>query len=71
MAITLKILAVVKNLYFKLYKLFSAHLLELNIGYDYNQHKIAEMMDIVNAIDYIVHEDLPRNEIIKIIKRYE
>lgn len=29
------------------------------------------MMDIVNAIDYIVHEDLPRNEIIKIIKRYE
>lgn len=64
-------IVIVDKLYEKLYLLFKRELKSLNIGYQYNKSRINEMMDIVNAIDYIKYGQLSRREIIKIIKRYE
>jgi hypothetical protein len=61
----------VDELNFKLYKLFSLELVDLNIGYSFNSSRISKMMDLVNAIDYIKNGDPSRNDIIKILKRYE
>lgn len=69
--IILNLIAAVEILYFKLYDLFSKELLNLNIGYSHNESVLSEMMDIVNAIDYINHGNPSKADIIKIIKRYE
>lgn len=66
----LKWTAVVEKLYIKLYKLFSSELLNMNIGYDYNSGKLQEMVDLVQAIDYIQNGNPTRKEIIKIINYY-
>lgn len=59
-----------EKLYIKLYKLFSSELLNMNIGYDYNLNKLQEMVDLVQAIDYIQNGNPTRKEIIKIINYY-
>ena len=60
-----------EKLYKKLYTLFLSELNDLRIGYAYNKLRMQEMMNILNAIDYIKHRQLSRKEIIKIIKHYE
>lgn len=42
----------------------------MNIGYDYNSGKLQEMVDLVQAIDYIQNGNPTRKEIIKIINYY-
>lgn len=59
-----------EKLYIKLYKLFSSELLNMNIGYDHNLNKLQEMVDLVQAIDYIQNGNPTRKEIIKIINYY-
>ena len=44
--------------------------MELNIGYEFNKNRLKEMMDIINAIDYISHFDLDKKEILKILNIY-
>lgn len=63
-------IAAVEKLYIKLYKLFSSELLNMNIGYDFNLNKLQEMVDLVQAIDYIQNGNPTRKEIIKIINYY-
>lgn len=58
-------------LYNKLYCLFSQELLNLNIGYNFNEHTLNRLNEILNAIDYIQHGSPNNNEIIKIIQYYE
>ena len=62
---------VVEKLYNKLYKLFIRELSDLQIGRTYNISRLNELIDIINAIDYINHGHLSRKEIIKILKHYE
>lgn len=59
-----------EKLYIKLYDLFSKELLNMNIGYDYNLTKLREMVDLVQAIDYIQNGNPTKREIIKIINYY-
>ena len=54
----------------KLYKLFLAYLLGLNIGYDHDNIQLQKMVDIVQVIDYIQHGDPTRAEIQKLINIY-
>ena len=63
-------IAAVEELYIKLYQLFSNELEGLNIGYEFNKNRLREMMDLVNAIDYIQHSNPDRREIIKIVSYY-
>lgn len=41
------------KLYKELYMLYSNELMNLNIGYSYNQSNLNKMMDIVSSINYI------------------
>lgn len=41
------------RLYEELYMLYSKELMNLNIGYSYNENNINKMMDIVGAINYL------------------
>lgn len=59
-----------EKLYIKLYKLFTEELLNMNIGYDRNLSKLQEMVDLVQAIDYIQNGNPTKKEIIKIINYY-
>lgn len=59
-----------ERLYIKLYKIFSSELLNMNIGYDYDLDKLQEMLDLVQAIDYIQNGNPNKNEIIKILNYY-
>lgn len=51
----------------KLYELFTKQLEELNIGYDYNKTRMAQIMDLVNSIDYIQHTYVDKRELRKIL----
>lgn len=62
---------VVEVLYNILYKMFVKELLNLNIGYNFNDNNLREMMNLVNAIDYIERNTLKNEEIIKILQYYE
>lgn len=62
---------VVEQLNIKLYRLFIEELTDLNIGYGFNRLRMREIMDIINAIEYISNYNLNRKEIIKIINYYE
>lgn len=53
-----------------LYKLFALELLNMNIGYDLNVSNVHQMIDIVNAIDYIKRSHPEDSEIIKIVEYY-
>lgn len=68
--LNLVLIAAVEELYIKLYQLFSKELGGLNIGYEFNKSRLREMMDLVNAIDYIQHSNPDRREIIKIVSYY-
>ena len=57
----------VEELNIKLYKLFIKQLEELNIGYDYNKNRMAQIMDLVNSIDYIQHRYVDKRELQKIL----
>lgn len=59
-----------EKLYIKLYKIFSSELLNMNIGYDYDLDKLQEMLDLVQAIDYIQNGNPNKKEIIKILNYY-
>lgn len=59
-----------EKLYIKLYKIFSSELLNMNIGYDYDFDKLQEMLDLVQAIDYIQNGNPNKKEIIKILNYY-
>lgn len=67
MAITI---VVVEQLNIKLYQLFAKELLEQNIGYTHDSVRIKQMLDIIQAIDYIQHGNPDKKEIHKIIKIY-
>lgn len=41
------------KLYEELYMLYSNELMNLNIGYSYNQSNLNKMMDIVSSINYM------------------
>lgn len=41
------------KLYKELYMLYSNELMNLNIGYSYNQSNLNKMMDIVSSINYM------------------
>lgn len=58
-------------LYNALYQLFSNELVNLNIGYIYNNKTLYAMNEIVNAIDYLKHGCPHNEEIIEIIQYYE
>lgn len=62
---------VVEILYNELYKIFAQELININIGHLPNKKSLFTMNEIVNAIDYIEHENLTNSEIIKIIQYYE
>lgn len=64
-------IAIVETLYNILYYIFSKELLNLNIGYEFNRDSLRSIMDIVNAIDYIRHNNATNSEIIKIIQYYD
>lgn len=59
-----------EKLYIKLYKIFYSELLNMNIGYDYDLDKLQEMLDLVQAIDYIQNGNPNKKEIIKILNYY-
>ena len=42
----------------------------MNIGYDYDLDKLQEMLDLVQAIDYIQNGNPNKKEIIKILNYY-
>lgn len=58
-------------LYNTLYRLFSNELLNLNIGYEFNDRTLSAMNELVNAIDYIENGNPSSDEIIKIMQYYE
>lgn len=58
-------------LYNILYRLFSNELLNLNIGYEFNDRTLSAMNELVNAIDYIENGNPSSDEIIKIMQYYE
>lgn len=60
-----------EKLYNKLYILFLQELNCLNIGYRFNTARLQQMMDLLNAIDYIKYGRPSKKEIIKILKHYE
>lgn len=64
-------IVVVEVLYNILYKMFVKELLNLNIGYNFNDNNLREMINLVNAIDYIERNTLKNEEIIKILQYYE
>lgn len=51
--------------------MFVKELLNLNIGYNFNDNNLREMINLVNAIDYIERNTLKNEEIIKILQYYE
>lgn len=54
----------------KLYKLFVAELMDMNIGYTHNKSRLREMIDLVHMIDYIKHGNHSKEEIQKILNIY-
>jgi hypothetical protein len=67
----INLIVIVEKLYDKIYGLFLQELNDLNIGYKFNHSRIQQMMDIINAIDFIQYAHPSRQEIIKILKHYE
>lgn len=55
----------------RLYQLFVLELMNLNIGYEMSKSRISNMVDIVQAIDYIQNGDPSKKEIQKLINIYE
>ena len=47
------IVVAMDKLYKELYMLYSNELMNLNIGYSYNQSNLNKMMDIVSSINYM------------------
>ena len=45
--------------------------MNLNIGYNFNEVRLSQLNDLINAIDYIQHNSLNNNDIIKILQHYE
>lgn len=55
----------------RLYQLFVLELMNLNIGYEMSKSRISNMVDIIQAIDYIQNGDPSKKEIQKLINIYE
>lgn len=55
----------------RLYQLFVLELMNLNIGYEMSKSRISNMVDIIQAIDYIQNGDASKKEIQKLINIYE
>lgn len=55
----------------RLYQLFVLELMNLNIGYEMSKSRISNMVDIIQAIDYIQNGDPSKREIQKLINIYE
>lgn len=60
-----------ERLYIKLYDIYSRELEKLNIGYSFDKASIMQMMDLINAIEYVQHSNASIKEIISILERYE
>lgn len=58
-------------LYNELYKIFVQELININIGHLPDKKALFTMNELINAIDYIEHDNPINNEIIKIIQYYE
>lgn len=54
----------------RLYQLFVLELMNLNIGYEMSKSRISNMVDIIQAIDYIQNGDPSKKEIQKLINIY-
>lgn len=61
---------VVGNLYDILYKLFTTELLNVSIGYSFNDRNLDKMTTLIHVIDLIEHGNLPSKDIIKLIEYY-
>lgn len=57
-------------LYKKLYTIYVNELLNLNIGYSFNNSSLCLMNEIINAIYYIKQGNPTNDEIIKLIQYY-
>lgn len=55
----------------RLYQLFVLELMNLNIGYEMSKSRVSNMVDIIQAIDYIQNGDPSKKEIQKLINIYE
>lgn len=54
-----------------LYNAFVSELINLNIGYEFNDTNIARMMNLVNILDYIERSGASSDEVISILQHYE
>lgn len=61
----------VDQIKFLLYTMFSSELLKLNIGYDFDEKNIGEMMNLINFIDYVESGNASTIEIISMLQKYE
>lgn len=57
------------KLYKELYMIYSKELMNLNIGYSYNQSNLNKMMDIVSSINYMQQYSFTEDDL-KYIKVY-
>lgn len=62
--------AAVDNLYDYLYKLFTTELLNVSIGYSFNNKNLDKMTNLIHVINLIKHGNLPSKDIIKLIEYY-
>lgn len=60
----------VGNLYGILYELFTKELLNMNIGYSFNNQNLEKMTTLIQVINLIEHGNLSSKEIIKLIEYY-
>lgn len=60
-----------EKLYNTLVNLYTKELCKLNIGYPYDKERIGSMLDFMNVIDFVKYNELPLNQIYKIIEYYE
>lgn len=59
------------NLYNLLYKMFSNELLNMNIGYNFNEVTLEKMTTLIHVIDFIKRSNPTSTEIIKLIEYYD
>lgn len=60
----------VDNLYDHLYKLFTTELLNVSVGYSFNNKNLDKMTNLIHVINLIEHGNLPSKDIIKLIEYY-
>lgn len=60
-----------EDLFNKLYNLYVHELLNLNLGYSFNEQSLNKMSDLINVIEFIRQSNPTSEDIIKILEYYE